>query len=308
MMQEEKHPPVCDYEGSDYQTRFWERGGRDYEDRCEAIALKRLLPSGGELMLELGAGAGRNTLRYHGFERVVLLDYSRTQLQQAQERLGTSNRYIFVAADIYRLPFVDSIFDATTMIRTLHHMADAPAALRQVRNVVRPGATFILEYANKRNIKAILRYALHLQSWNPYRLDPVEFARLNFDFHPHAIRGWLKDEGFHIKKTLAVSHFRLDVLKRNIPPGILADLDSLLQWTGALWQLTPSVFIKSMVADGPSVPIPLDAIAFFKCPECGHSPLTGQGDRIACSSCNRSWQILGGIYDFRGDESKIEKN
>ena len=54
----DKQPPVCDYEGSDYQTRFWEKGGREYEDRCEAIALKNLLPHSGKLMLELGAGAG----------------------------------------------------------------------------------------------------------------------------------------------------------------------------------------------------------------------------------------------------------
>ena len=123
---------------------------------------------------------------------IVLLDYSRTQLKQAQERLGRSERYIYVAADIYRLPFVDGLFDAATMIRTLHHMADAPAALHQVRNVLQPGAIFILEYANKRNLKSILRYALGRQTWNPYTLDPVEFAPLNFDFHPRAIRAWLR--------------------------------------------------------------------------------------------------------------------
>jgi len=32
------NPPVCDYEGSDYQTSFWDKGGREYEDRTEAIA------------------------------------------------------------------------------------------------------------------------------------------------------------------------------------------------------------------------------------------------------------------------------
>jgi ubiquinone/menaquinone biosynthesis C-methylase UbiE len=101
-MSDTKQPPICDYEGSDYQTRFWEKGGREYEDRCESIALKRLLPKKGKLLLELGAGAGRNTLRYHGFERVVLLDYSRSQLKQAQELLGNSDRFIYVAADIYR--------------------------------------------------------------------------------------------------------------------------------------------------------------------------------------------------------------
>ena len=66
-------PPVCDYEGSDYQTSFWDKGGREYEDRTEAIALKRLLPKSGRLLLELGAGAGRNTPRYLGFDRIVLL-------------------------------------------------------------------------------------------------------------------------------------------------------------------------------------------------------------------------------------------
>jgi ubiquinone/menaquinone biosynthesis C-methylase UbiE len=87
-METKKNPPVCDYEGSDYQASFWDQGGRDYEDRTEAIALKRLLPKSGGLMLELGAGAGRNTPRYRGYEQVVLLDYSTTQLQQARERLG----------------------------------------------------------------------------------------------------------------------------------------------------------------------------------------------------------------------------
>jgi hypothetical protein len=37
-------PPVCDYEGSDYRTRFWEGQGRDYEDQAERIALRRLMP------------------------------------------------------------------------------------------------------------------------------------------------------------------------------------------------------------------------------------------------------------------------
>ncbi|MGB8983551.1 MAG: class I SAM-dependent methyltransferase, partial [Anaerolineales bacterium] len=125
-------PPICNYEDSDYQASFWDKGGREYEDRAEAIALRRLLPKRGRLLLELGAGAGRNTPRYLGFERIVLLDYSRTQLEQAQGRLGKSDKYIYVAADAYRLPFVDGLFDAATMIRVLHHMADAPAVLRQV--------------------------------------------------------------------------------------------------------------------------------------------------------------------------------
>jgi ubiquinone/menaquinone biosynthesis C-methylase UbiE len=301
-------PPVCDYTNSDYQTSFWEHGGREYEDRCEAIALKRLLPKSGKLMLELGAGAGRNTPRYAGFERVVLLDYSRTQLEQAQSRLGRSDRYIYVAADIYRLPFVDDLFDATTMIRTLHHMADAPAALSQVRNVLQPDATFILEFANKLNLKAVLRYIFRRQEWSPFTLEPVEFAALNFDFHPRAVRGWLTANRFEIQKMLTVSHLRVGLLKRLVPAHILAGLDSIFQWTGSLFQITPSVFVRAKAVGGTLRAVEAAAAdAFFKCPACSHALDVGRDtisssfhpNHLTCPACGHVWPIRDGIYDFR---------
>ena len=95
------------------------------------------------------------------------------------------------------------------MIRVLHHMADAPKALGQVKNVLEPGGMFILEFANKQNLKSILRYLLGKQKWSPFTLEPVEFVKLNFDFHPKAIRKWLVGLGFAIEKTLALSHFRV---------------------------------------------------------------------------------------------------
>ena len=304
-------PPVCDYEGSDYQTSFWDKGGRDYEDRTEAIALKRLLQTpalaggareSGRLLLELGAGAGRNTPRYAGFDRIVLLDYSRTQLEQAQLRLGNSDKHIYVVADIYRLPFVDGLFDTVTMIRTLHHMADAPKALGQVKKVLGAGGIFILEFANKLNLKAIFRYLLGKQKWNPFTLEPVEFAELNFDFHPKAVRSWLNDLGFKIEKTLTLSYFRVGLLKRIIPTGILVFLDSILQWTGALLQFTPSVFVRARAARRDASRIPTrreNILSYFKCPNCGSSSLVEQHNYLECTSCEKKWEVKDGIYDFR---------
>ncbi len=293
-------PPVCNYEGSDYQKSFWDEGGRAYEDYTEAIALKRLLPTSGKLMLELGAGAGRNTPRYAGFERIVVLDYSRTQLEQAQQRLGSSDKYIYVAADIYRLPFVNRLFDGATMIRVLHHMADAPKTLQQIKNVLQPNAVFILEFANKLNLKAILRYWLGKQKWNPFTLDPVEFVELNFDFHPQAVKTWLKSLGFTVERTLTLSHFRVGLLKRIIPTAVLVFLDSLLQWTGAFLQLTPSVFMKaSLISQDVEVNTPTDSINFFKCPECSSSPLTPKENHLFCTTCSSKWAHKDGIYDFR---------
>lgn len=296
-------PPICDYEGSDYQTSFWDQGGREYEDRTEAIALKRLLPQRGHLLLELGAGAGRNTPRYRGFERIVLLDYSRTQLEQAQRRLGKSDQYVYVAADVYRLPFIPGLFDAATMIRTLHHMVDAPKALGQVKNVLRSDGVFILEFANKQNLKAILRYVLGRQSWSPFTLESIEFAKLNFDFHPKAIRKLLTDLGLAIEKTLTLSYFRIGFLKRVVPTSILVFLDSVFQWTGAWWQLSPSVFVKARVIGRDASPIPPlgeDAIlSYFKCPDCDYSPLMERQDYFECLNCTKKWGVKDGIYDFR---------
>jgi ubiquinone/menaquinone biosynthesis C-methylase UbiE len=288
-------PPICDYEGSDYQEAFWEQGGRAYEDAVEAVALKRLLPRAGRRMLELGAGAGRNTLRYAGFEQVTLVDYSRTQLERARNRLGLTPAYRYVSADIYRLPFVDGLFDAATMIRTLHHMSDPGLALAQVRRVLQPQANFILEYANKRNLKSILRYLLRRQDWNPFSPEAVEFAALNFDFHPKAVRSWLKEKGFALQRQLTVSHFRIGIFKRWLPLGLLVRLDSLAQWSGALWQYTPSVFVRAQ-ADGSGTPA--GEGAFFACPDC-KQPLADTPPRLVCAGCGKAYAVEGGIYDFR---------
>jgi ubiquinone/menaquinone biosynthesis C-methylase UbiE len=289
-------PPICNYEGSDYQASFWEQGGRAYEDGAEAVALRRLLPGGGKLLLELGAGAGRNTPRYRGFERVVLLDYSLTQLQQAQQRLEAHKQYIYVAANAYCLPFAPGLFDAATMVRTLHHMADARLALQQVRRVLQPQAAFILEFANKHNLKAIFRYLLRRQDWNPFTPEPVEFAALNFDFHPRTIHTWLEESGFVVQRQLTVSHFRLGLLKRLLPARLLVWMDSLVQWTGNYWQLTPSVFIKSMAVGDTPIANPGE---FFCCLECGHSSLDEIPGNLTCPACGKRWQVHDGIFDFR---------
>ena len=291
-----EHPPVCDYEGSDYQASFWDKGERSYEDRVEEVALRRLLPSTGKLLLEIGAGAGRNTPRYAGFERVVLLDYSVSQLRLAQERLGKSDRYIYVAADAYRLPFVPGTFDASTMIRTLHHMVDGPLALRQVRQALQPEAVFILEFANKQNIKAILRYLAGRQSWSPFNPEPVEFARLNFDFHPGCVRAWLQESGFAIQRQLTVSHFRLGVLKRTLPLNWLVAMDAAAQLTGNWWQLSPSVFVCAQATGNTQVAAPG---AFFRCPVCEQVLPAGQNSSLICTACGRVWKIDNGIYILR---------
>ncbi|MEK7440402.1 MAG: class I SAM-dependent methyltransferase [Chloroflexota bacterium] len=301
--------PVCDYEGSNYQDDFWGKGEREYEDRAEQIALKAMLPKAGGLFLEIGAGAGRQTPLLKNFDHVVLMDYSRTQLEQARERLGTSTRYTFVAANVYQLPFKPRVFSAAMMIRVMHHLVEPLAALKEIKSTLAEGGAFILEFANKQNLKSILRYALRQQSWSPFSPEPVEFVKLNFDFHPQTMRQWIREAGFEIKAQRSVSHYRIGALKKIVPPTLLAALDGAVQPTGEWIQFAPSVFIKAEVRSqesGVRSKSPRDEsnlqakrpTSIFVCPIC-KGELQKESDYFQCSACGKKWGIRNGIYDFK---------
>lgn len=294
-MTDSRMPEICDYEGSDYRTDFWEGRGRDYEDRVERVALRRLLPPSGERLLEVGAGFGRLSRMFTGYRQVVLLDYSRSQLEFAHRSYG-DHGFLYVAANLYRMPFAPGVFDAAVMVRVLHHMQDPPAALQSVRDVMSQGGTFILEFANKQNLKAIARWALRRQEWSPFDREPVEFVELNYDFHPAYVRETLREVGFEPGRTLTVSHYRMGVLKQAVPTPVLVALDSMAQLSGDAWQLTPSVFVHSQ-ATGPDVPAPEGA--FWMCPECGSYEMEEGADAIICTDCGTRWLKRNGVWDFK---------
>jgi hypothetical protein len=291
-------PPICDYEGSDYRSRFWEGQDREYEDQAERIALRRLMPAAGGTLIEIGAGFGRLADEYTGYERVVLFDYSRSLLREAQSHLADDPRFIYVAGNWYAMPFVSGLFDTMVQVRTLHHAADVAALFGQLARIARPGGHYVLEYANKRNLKAMLRFALGRQSWSPYDQEPLEFAELNYDFHPRWIQHQLKKASFIPGRILTVSHFRLASLKRLLPAGLLASLDGVAQLTGNWWQYSPSVFVRSAHPAQGEIAV---TGTFFACPHCYGSLDRMEGDRLICRNprCGHQWRIDQGLYDFK---------
>jgi ubiquinone/menaquinone biosynthesis C-methylase UbiE len=301
-MDEAQQRPVCDYEGSDYRTRFWDGKGRDYEDLVERIALRRLLPPRGNTLIDIGAGFGRLADEYTGYDRVVLFDYSRTLLREAKERLGHDPRFHFVAGNWYQMPFADAAFEVMVQVRTIHHAADVPALLEELSRVSASGGTYVLEFANKRNLKAILRYALRRQDWSPFTTDPVEFVELNYDFHPSWMCQQLQQAGFQPRQMRTVSHFRLALIKRLVPPAWLATLDRLLQPSGSWIQLTPSVFVASRHPQKAKEALTGE---FFACPSCGSALPSTQESKalLTCDGCGRIWKLEEGIYDFKASQS-----
>jgi SAM-dependent methyltransferase len=298
-------PDICDYENSPWRTEFWR--GRDYEDRAERIALGRMLPPRGTRLCEIGAGFGRLADFYRGYERVILLDYSRSMLRDAREQLASrlsplAPRFLFVAADLYNLPLANNALDTVVTVRVLHHVADIPRAFAEIARVVRPQGTYLTEFANKRHLKAMLRYALSFgfaqdrRAPNPFALEPYEFVKLNFDFHPRYIAENLRAVNFVIQDKRAVSIFRLALLKRVIPGSILAALDGVLQSPISNLYLSPSIFLRAE-SRKPGAPARNDAL--WRCPACSSTDIAESRDALTCRACSRMYPIVDGMIDFK---------
>lgn len=296
-------PRICDYEGSRYRTEFWENQNRKYEDQVERVAMQKLLPPRGERLIEIGAGFGRLADLYQGYRQVILTDYARTQLEEARRYLGHSDRFIYVVADVYNLPFVDNLFDTLTMVRVMHHLADVPTALAEIQRVLLPQGIAVIEYASKFHLKALARWLFRRQQWSPFSQIPHEFVELNFNFHPAWMRRQFETTGFQIKNIRSVSHYRIDLLKRLLPTPLLVTLDRWAQPTGNWWQLTPSLFVQAEAQKTPAPP----SINFFRCPTCGSAKLIPSpplrkppaGETLICDDCQRQWSFNEGIYDFK---------
>ena len=292
-------PPVIDYEGSQYETDFWVGRGRAYEDAVERIALRQLVPSAGRRIAEIGAAFGRLVDLYQGYDQIILLDYSRSQLQTAAKRLGSDPRYVFVAGNVYSLPFVDGILDTLVMVRVMHHLADVPHALSELKRVMHKQSTAVVEYANKRNMKALLRWWSKRQAWSPHGLEPIEFVKLNFDFHPTWMAKRLSEA-----EQLAVSHLLLGLLKRTMPTHLLAELDHLFFKVGGRYPISPSVFLQlqlKQAAQASQISTKsADVTSLFRCPKCFATPLQRtEEDSLLCTSCKSRYTRKLGVWDFK---------
>ena len=242
-------PQTCDYSDTDYKANFWENVDRVYEDMCERMALQKLMPERGRAILDIGAGFGRLTNEYiDRFDDVVLFDYAKNLLIQAEQEwvLKQNKSYVrCVQGDARRLPFSDQAFDVIVSVRMLHHILEVEQVFAEIHRVLRPGGCAVLEFANKRNAKELLRSLLrrtnaHPFSWEPYRRGDGVF----YNFHPDFMVDNLKRVGLKVERCLSVSNFRLGFAKKFLDIERLLDWEDRLQESLGKWTFGPSVFVK----------------------------------------------------------------
>ena len=102
-----------------------------------------LLPRPGEKLLDVGCGLGRDVQRLAHIVgpsgQAVGLDRSEAMIDAAGKTIIGSANVAYAVGDTHALPFPDDWFDGARADRTLQHVDNPAAVLKEMLRVVRPG-------------------------------------------------------------------------------------------------------------------------------------------------------------------------
>jgi trans-aconitate 2-methyltransferase len=127
--------------------------------RWGRATIRRLRLAGGETVLELGCGTGRDVellLDALPAGRVVAVDGSAPMLAQLRHRLARRmDRVSVVHADLREPLILDEPVDAALSVATLHWVPDHGVVFQTVAAALRPGGRFVAEAGGVGNIDRV---------------------------------------------------------------------------------------------------------------------------------------------------------
>ncbi len=251
-----------DYENYDYRE-FWEDDKRYYEDQSERIALRSMLkgvdPSN-KLFIDIGCGYARLFNEYSKFQRVVLIDYSIKNLRNARERISLFlsddpeklSNVLFISADAAAIPIRDDSADTILTVRVVHHLDSPEKYFDEVKRVLKNGGLYLFEFANKRNLKNILRFMIGKMDTSPFGPVPSQIGETIRNYHPKEIYKKLKQRDIRIERIISVSNFRLGILKKIFGNKLLLFFENIYQKIFSFIAWGPSIFVKGYLSKDPS--------------------------------------------------------
>jgi ubiquinone/menaquinone biosynthesis C-methylase UbiE len=229
---------------------YW--AGREYEHAAEEMAIKRMLKGKKfKHAVDVGGGYGRLSKLLANFaDKVTLAEPSKQQLDMAAIYLKDTpsvERKLLQAAD---LKLKNGSADLVLVVRVLHHLPDPMVELKEIARVLKPGGTFILEFANDAHFLNRVRYAskgkrvpkkpVSIQDEAKVRRGELPFV----NHHPKTIIRMLDEAGFEVDSALSGSNLRSPALKKVFGRRPLIALEKVLQPLLAPIYFGPSLWLK----------------------------------------------------------------
>ncbi len=194
------------YDGQGSEMRastpeHWNRWWRDHREVEETYSnddrlLSQLtdLPMEGRLVVEVGAGSGRDSvaLARRG-ARVIVVDYVMSSLGVVREQARAAAVGILcVCADGQRMPFRDQTFDLVFHQGLMEHFRDPLPLVRENYRVLRPGGHCLIDVPQRYHIYTAVKHVLiGLNRW---------FAGWETEFSPGELARLMRSAGFEIRR------------------------------------------------------------------------------------------------------------
>ncbi len=248
------------YDTYDYPS-YWE--SREYEHKSEVMALSSLLSKIPKLnsIIEIGAGYGRLTPVYlYRGEKIILSDPSSKLLNLAKKNIknlpagqaGKKVTFIQLKLENLSRKLKNKSADLVILIRVLHHLQDFDKALAVIKKITKKNSYFILEFANKRHLKALVNEFFKGNFTFLLDIFPKDISSKKrrhdlpfINYHPDLVKRKLKENGFKILEVRSVSNIRSPILKKIIPLEVLLFIEKYAQKLLASINFGPSIFILS---------------------------------------------------------------
>ena len=213
--------------------------------------LRRVVDLSGKVVLEIGAGTGRDSLHIARCKaKVVQLDYAMGALKIMKEVASQSGLPIhLVGGDAFELPFADGTFDIVFHQGLLEHFREPQATdlLKENVRVLKPGGLLLVDVPQRYHIYTVIKHTLIMvNAWfagweREFSARELEAKLRGLGLSPVRSYGeWMYPSLFYrmLREALLKIRIKLPLYPRFFPPlaGLRSRLrESLLEMRVALY-------------------------------------------------------------------------